>query len=391
MLAYITGSVDQELLLRNEFLVTENRILKNQIKGRLQLTDLERISLAEIGKRLGRTALEEVAQIVRPETILGWHRKLIARKFDGSKLRTSVGRPATGRTIEELVLQFAQENRSWGCRRIVGALSNLGHEIRHQTVANVLRRHGLPPAPERGKKTLWKDFIRSHLETLAAVDFFTAEVWTASGWMTYYVLVLMRIAPRPVCIVGFTPWPEVSWMKQMARNLTMAGEGILNGCRYLLHDRDAKFSAAFDDLLRSAGIEPMVLPPRSPNLNAHLERWNRSVKEECLSKMILFGEASLRHVLSNYAHHFHNERNHQGKANVILFPAPADRIGESSGEIRTRERLGGLLKFYYRESIWGNAPTQGRRRRTSQDRGTPEPEGQSDHSARPRMQAARRI
>ena len=168
LLAYITGSVDQELLLRNEYLVRENRILKNQIKGRLQLTDPERISLAEIGKRLGRMALAEVAQIVRPETILGWHRKLIARKFDGSKKRTPVGRPATGQTIEDLVLQFAQENRSWGYRRIVGAVSNLGHQISHQTVANVLKRHGLAPAPERGKKILWKDFIRSHLATLAA-------------------------------------------------------------------------------------------------------------------------------------------------------------------------------------------------------------------------------
>jgi transposase InsO family protein len=168
--------------------------------------------------------------------------------------------------------------------------------------------------------------------------------------MTYYVLVFMRIAPRQVCIAGFTPSPDVNWMKQMARNMTMAGAGILNGCRYLLHDRDAKFSVAFDDILRSAGIEPLVLPPRSPNLNAHLERWNRSVKEECLSKLILFGEASLRHVLFNYAQHFHHERNHQGKANVILFPASADRVGESADEIRTRERLGGWLKFYYREA-----------------------------------------
>ena len=154
LLAYITGSVDQELLLRNEFLVKENRILKNQIKGRLQLTDLERISLAEIGKRLSRMALQEVAQMVRPETILGWHRKLIARKFDGSKQRRSVGRPATGPRIEDLIIQFARENRSWGYRRIVGALSNLGHEISHQTVANVLQRHGLMLAPERGRKTL---------------------------------------------------------------------------------------------------------------------------------------------------------------------------------------------------------------------------------------------
>src|SRR5438128_2467283 len=117
MLAYITGSVDQELLLQNEFLVAENRILKNRIKGRLRLTDLERIGLAEVGRRLGRKALEDVAQVVRPETILGWHRKLIAKKFDGSKQRRSVGRPATGQTIEDLVLQFAQENRSWGYRR----------------------------------------------------------------------------------------------------------------------------------------------------------------------------------------------------------------------------------------------------------------------------------
>lgn len=124
--------------------------------------------------------------------------------------RTPVGRPAIGQTIEELVLQFAQENRSWGYRRIVGALGNLGYEISHQTVANVLKRHGLTPAPERGKKTLWKDFIQSHLETLAAVDFFTAEVWTASGLMTYYVLVFMRIAPRQVCIAGFTPSPDAN-------------------------------------------------------------------------------------------------------------------------------------------------------------------------------------
>ena len=197
---------------------------------------------------------------------------------------------------------------------------------------------------------LWKEFIRTHLETLASVDFFTTEVWTAGGLMTYYVLVFMRVAPRQISVAGITLAPDGDWMKQIARNVTMAGDGFLSGCRYLLHDRDTKFCAAFGEILRSAGIEPVVLPPRSPNLNAHLERWNRSVQEECLSKMILFGEASLRHVLSHYTHHFHNERNHQGKGNVILFPVPADRIGETSGQIRTRERLGGLLKFYHREA-----------------------------------------
>jgi len=132
LLAYLTGTVDQELLLRNEYLATENRILRNQIKGRLRLTDPERMSLAEIGKRLGRKALDEVAQIVRPETILGWHRRLIARKFDGSKQRSFSGHPSQGQAIEDLVLQLPRETRSWGYRRIVGALHNLGHEVSHR-------------------------------------------------------------------------------------------------------------------------------------------------------------------------------------------------------------------------------------------------------------------
>lgn len=350
VLAYITGSVDQELLLRNEYLATENRILRNQIKGRLRLTDPDRISLAEIGRRLGRRALAEVAQIVRPETILGWHRRLIARKFDGSKNRSMPGRPTTGPSIEDLVLQLARENRSWGYRRIVGASRNLGREVSHQTVANILERQGLPSAHERGKRMSWREFIRSHLEVLAAVDFFTVEVWTSAGLITYYVLTFMRVASRRVWIAGITTSPDSHWMGQMARNVTLADIGFLCGCRYLLHDRDAKFCAAFDGILEAVGIQAVTLPPRSPNLNAHLERWNRSVKEECLSKLILFGESSLRHVLSNYTQHFHTERNHQGKGNAILFPMPPDRVGETAGRICTRERLGGLLRFYYREA-----------------------------------------
>ena len=146
MLAYVTGSVDEELLARNEYLVTENRILRNQVAGRIRLTDSERISLASAAKRLGRKALEEVAQIVRPETILAWHRRLIAKKFDGSKNRSPGKCGSTSDKIEELVLQLARGNRSWGYRRIVGALSNLGHEVSHQTVANVLKRHEAGPA-----------------------------------------------------------------------------------------------------------------------------------------------------------------------------------------------------------------------------------------------------
>ena len=141
--------------------------------------------------------------------------------------------------------------------------------------------------------------------------------------MTCYVLVFMRIAPRQISIAGITLAPECDWIMHMARNVTQVGDGFLSGCRYLLHDRDTKFSAAFCEILRSAGIQHLALPPRSPNLNAHLERWNRSVKAECISKMILFGEPSLRHVLSHDARHYHEERNHQGKDDLILFPAAA--------------------------------------------------------------------
>ena len=153
MLAYISGSVDEELLRRNEYLVAENRILRKQIKGRLRLTDGERRTLAEIGKRLGKRALEVVANIVKPETLLGWHRRLVAKKFDGSKNRQYPGRPRVDADIEELVVRLAQENKSWGYDRIAGALANLGHEVSDQTVGNILRRHGIPPAPERKKAT----------------------------------------------------------------------------------------------------------------------------------------------------------------------------------------------------------------------------------------------
>jgi len=155
MLAYISGSVDEELLLRNEYLVAENRILRNQVKGRLRLNDGERRTLAEIGKQLGKRALDEVASIVKPETLLGWHRRLVAKKFDGSKNRQYPGRSRIATDIEELVVRLAQENKSWGYDRIAGALANLGHEVSDQTVGNILKRHGIPPAPERKATTTW--------------------------------------------------------------------------------------------------------------------------------------------------------------------------------------------------------------------------------------------
>src|SRR5436853_7426760 len=178
LLAYITGTVDQELLARNEYLVAENRILKAQLKGRLKLSDAERATLGEIGHRLGRKVLGEVATVARPDTILAWYRKLVARKFDGSKARQSPGRPRIKREIEQLVVRMARENRDWGYDRIAGSLANLGYKVCDQTVSNVLHRHALPPAPERKRTTTWSAFIRIHLALLVGTDFFTTQVLT---------------------------------------------------------------------------------------------------------------------------------------------------------------------------------------------------------------------
>ena len=348
ILAYITGTVDQELLLRNEYLVAENRILRNQERGRLVLSGSEKRTLAEIGYRLGRKALEDVANAAKSDTILGWYRNLVAQKFDGSKLRQSPGRPRIEAEIERLIVCMAKENPSWGYDRIVGALANLGHAVSDQTVGYVLRRHGIRPAPERKHTTTWAAFIRAHLAVLAGTDFFSVEVFTLRGLVTFYVLFLIHIESRKVYIARITVHPTDRRMQQVARNVTMDGWGFLQNCRYLLHDRDTKYTRSFRAILKAGHVTALPLPAHSPNLNAYSERWVKSVREECLSRPMLFGERSLRRALHAYVDHYHEERSHQGKGNVLLFPRVAKTHGE--GPVRCRERLGGLLRYYHREA-----------------------------------------
>lgn len=233
-----------------------------------------------------------------------------------------------------------EENRGWGYDRIAGALANLGYDVSDQTVGNVLRRHGLPPAPERKRATSWADFIRTHMDLLAGTDFFTAEVLTLRGLVTYYVLFFIHLESRRVAIAGITVHPNEAWIKQIARNATMEDCDALRDCRYLLHDRDTKFTRSFRSIITSGRVEPLVLPAHSPNLNAYAERWVRSVKEECLSRVILFGERSLQRTLNSHVDHYHAERNHQGKVNVLLFAFAND--GRRGGPVRCRERLGRL-------------------------------------------------
>jgi hypothetical protein len=343
----VTGLVNQELLLRNEYLAAENRILRAHLPSRLRLSDAERSTLAEIAKRLGRKALKDIARVAKPDTILDWYRRLVAQKFNGARHRAYPGRPRVPPEVEALVVRLARENRGWGYDRIVGALANLGHPVSDRTVGNILRRHNIAPAPERSRTTTWKEFIRSHTDVLAGADFFTVEVLTWRGLVTYYVLFFIEVSSRRVSLGGITRQPDSSWMAQVARNATMQDSGYLNGCRYLLHDRDQKFCREFRETLAAGGVKCLPLPARSPNLNAYAERWVRSIKEECLSKLILFGEKSLQRAVSNYLAHYHQERNHQGKDNLLLFPV-AVAEASSRDAIRCRERLGGLLKYYSR-------------------------------------------
>jgi putative transposase len=247
------------------------------------------------------------------------------------------------------VVRMAQENRSWGYDRIAGALDNLGYRVSDQTVGNILKQHGIPPAPERQTTITWKEFIRTHMDVLVATDFFTVEVWTWCGLVTYYILFFVHLDSRKVYVAGITPHPNEQWMMQMARNVTIEAWGFLASGQYLIHDRDGKYCPTLQQIIDAAGIKQIPLPARSPNLNAYAERWVRSVKNEALARMILFGEGSLRHMLNEYMEHYHQERNHQGKGNTLLFPPPRPE-GGADGPIQCRERLGGLLKYYERKA-----------------------------------------
>ena len=189
---------------------------------------------------------------------------------------------------------------------------------------------------------------KAHWDCLGAIDFTTVEVWTTRGLVTYYLLFVMEVATRRVHFAGCTPNPDGPWMAQIARNLTDAEGGFLLGTRYLLMDRDAKFCSTFREFLRSEGVEVVLLPPKSPNLNAHLERFHRSLKWECLERMIFFGETSLRNAVRHFLEHYHVERNHQGLDNRLI--EPGHEVGQSQGNVQCRERLGGLLRYYYRDA-----------------------------------------
>src|SRR5579871_6069295 len=337
VLIAVAGWMNQRQLQMIDYLREENRVLREQLgRRRVRLNDNQRRRLATRAKGLGRKLLAEVATIVTPETLLAWHRKLIARKYDGSGKR-GPGRPRTAGEIEALVVRMAEENRDWGYRRIQGAVSNLGHEIARSTIAEMLQRHGIEPAPERSRKTTWKEFLTRHWDLIVAADFFTVEVWTRRGLQRFMVLFFIELSTRKVETAGIATAANGLWMSQIGRNLTDTVDGLLSGKRYLIHDRDPLFTAEFQSLLAEVGVKSVKLPPRSPNLNAYAERFVRSIKESCLERMIFFGEGSLRTAIQNFVAHYHGERNHQGLANQLISPEPGHL--SNAGKVQRRQRL----------------------------------------------------
>lgn len=343
LLAIFAGWTNRHQQRVIDYLLEENRVLRSQLRGRRpRLTDDERRRLARLGKALGRTLLMKVASIVTPDTILAWHRRMIAAKWTHPK--KGPGRPPVMKEIRELIVRMAKDNSTWGLKRIQGALKELGHRVARSTVAKVLAEHGIPPAPDRA--TSWSTFLRAHWDTIAAADFLQVEVWTPRGLRTFFVLFAIRLATRRVEVLGVTDSAGEDFMRQVARNVTEPERGpVLDGATHLIIDNDTRFAEHFVGALRDDGLECVRIPPGAPDCNAFAERWVRSVKSECLSRMIFLGVASLRRAVAEYVAHYNAERSHQGIGNEI----PA-REGErrEAGLVVRRDRLGGLLRYYHR-------------------------------------------
>jgi putative transposase len=341
-----TSASDKELeilLLRRQLAIYERKH-----RQPMRLTRGEKLTLVVLAVRLkattGRTIkqLGDVIRIVKPKTVFGWHRELVRWKWT-YRQRNRGGRPRTDRGIERLVMRLAREN-GWGNERIQGELLKLGYEISDETVANILRRHGVPPVPERDTSPSWRHLMTHYKDQLLACDFFTIETLFLQ---TIYVLIFIEIGSRRVHFAGCTAHPDNAWITQQARQVMWELDEREPAIHFLIRDNDKKFSHAFDTVFRSAGIHVIPIPHHAPNANAFAERWIRSVREECLDKVLIINQAHLRRVMREYIAFFNTARPHQGIDQQIPVP-PASRA--ASGPVRCRNVLGGILHDYYRDA-----------------------------------------
>lgn len=275
MLIILASWVNRQQQEVIEYLRTENAVLQEKFgKKRILLNDDQRRRLAVKGKFLGRKQLEQVGTLFTPDTILRRHRQLVANKWNYSdRKEKKPGRPGTRQVIADLSVKFARENPDWGYDRISGAQSNVGYDICDSTIGNILKAHGIEPAPDRKRKGSWKTFLKAHWDVMASIDFTTVEVWTKGGLTTFYLLFIIELKTRRVHFAGCTTNPNEAWMRTISLELTNHEDGFLKDKKYLVMDRDATFSQSFRSSLRNEGVKLVRLPPRSPNFNAHLERF----------------------------------------------------------------------------------------------------------------------
>ena len=343
LITKIANLFNRDLALQNDYLRQENKILRSKLGKRVPLNDSERRLLVKYGLPI-KDHLHGIMSIVRPETLLAWHRRLKKQKWTFAHKKA--GRPPKPEQTEKLVIRLAEDN-GWGYRRIAGEMEKLGHDLCPGTVRNILIKHGLPPAPRR-KGMSWRKFIQSHLDVAWAADFFTEEVWTLGGLVTFYTLFLIHLKTRRVHIAGCTANPDTAWVKQQARNFSLHLDDIDEKCRYIIHDRDASF-AGFDFILKTEGIKIVKTPPKTPMCNGFAERFVREAR--CtLNQIIPLGQWHFSHVLKSIEQHHNKERPHQGIGNRIplgyQYPAtPADIF-----QVGCKSSLGGLLNHYYEKA-----------------------------------------
>jgi putative transposase len=356
LIAMLAHAINERMARRVEYLQEEVRVLKELVaaepgRTRVVFTPDQRRRLAIKGKALTPEERRACCQLVRPETILTWFRQLASKRYDSSDKRRTSGRPRKANDIRDLVIKLATENPGWGYTKIRDALRGLKIEIGRTTVASILADASLEPAPERSRRRTWRQFLKSHWETLYACDFFSVETLGAFGTVRFMVFFVMELKSRAVHIAGVHIDPDGAWMMQVARNLLDPVDGFLRNATHLIHDRDPLFTQAWTTILATGGVDCVPIPAKSPNCNPHAERVVRTVRSECLDHFVIFGERHLRHLLREFVSHYHSERYHQGIGSRLILPLPGPNADNATlGAVRCRSRLGGQLNFYVREA-----------------------------------------
>ncbi|QIY76810.1 integrase core domain-containing protein [Streptomyces sp. RLB1-33] len=323
------------LALRHQLLVLQRQVRKPAF------TDTDRAVLAGLLHRLPMGKLRQLLLLVRPDTIMRWHRDLLKRRHAATCIPKRRGRPPTVRSIRTLVLRLARENSSWGYRRIHGELAALGIKVAASTIWEILREHGIPPAPER-ESTTWADFLRNQADALLACDFFETRTLTGAR---LYVFAVIEHATRRIRILGTTAHPTADWVVQLGRNLVMDLEDAGSRVRFLIRDRDSKFTQAFDAVLTDAGLEIVKSGVRMPRMNSIMERWIQTCRRELLDRTLIWDQRHLLHALREFESFYNGHRPHRAlrqAAPLRSLPEPTTEPGQIKHlEIRRRDRLGG--------------------------------------------------